>query len=93
MAFTLLVEYGLIGLALFTWLLWRFVSRTWIVARREQTGILQSVATGALAAGIGVIAQSFTYSLETSKFLWLAIGVGMAVYTMWMRGFREEDSL
>lgn len=92
MYLTLLVEYGIVGLSLFLWVMWRFISRTWLVAWREQRGMLQSLATGALAAGIGVFAQSFTYSFETSKFLWFSIAVGMAVYTMWKTQPVKEGS-
>ena len=79
---TLVVEYGFAGLFVFLWLLWRFLSRMIVVAWHEKPGRLQALATGVLAAGMGVFAQSFTYSLETSKYLWLTIGLGMAVYTM-----------
>jgi len=79
---TILVEYGVVGLGVFLWLLWRFLSRTALVVWREKAGRVQALATGVLAGGFAVIAQSFTYSLETSKYLWLTIGLGMALYGM-----------
>jgi putative inorganic carbon (HCO3(-)) transporter len=89
---TLLVEYGVLGLLLFLWILWRFVTRVSLVAWREERGLLQALATGVLAAGAAVLAQSFVYSLETSKYLWLTIGLGMAVYTMWRTKTQKENS-
>ncbi len=88
---TLLVEYGALGLLTFLWLLWRSVSRVALVAWRQEFGLLQALATGVLGAGAVVFAQSFVYSLETSKYLWLTIGLSMAVYTIWRSTSKEEN--
>lgn len=91
MPLTLLVEYGVFGLFAFFWMLWRAMTRTYTVQQSSEDPTVRAVAYGALAAGIGIIAQSFTYSFETNKFLWLTIGVGMAAYTIWKRQTIEED--
>jgi len=87
---TLIVEYGVLGLLAFTWILWRSVTRVWWVRRQAADPVIRALAAGALASGIGIIAQSFTYSFETNKFWWLSIAVGMAVYTAWQRTIAEE---
>lgn len=75
---TVLAEAGIVGFAGFVWLFMRCAKA---VLRRalELTGTAQAIAVGALAAGSGLLVQAFTYSLETSKFLWLTVGIGMAV--------------
>lgn len=92
MVLTVLVEYGFVGLVLLVWVLWRFLSRTWITVREAGDPLVRAAALGGLAAGTGAIAQSFTYSLETNKFLWLTVGIGIAAYVAWQRTIEEEQS-
>jgi O-antigen ligase len=75
---TVLVEIGVVGLLVFMWLLWRYASATFRVARHSDDRDVHLLAVGSLAAVVGIAAQAFTYSLETSKFWWLAIGIGLA---------------
>ncbi|MFA5843199.1 MAG: O-antigen ligase family protein, partial [Coriobacteriia bacterium] len=79
---TVLVETGLAGLAGLLWLVWRFLTRTARAALTLPEGAAHAIAVGALAAGVALLAQAFTYSLETSKFLWLTVGLGMAAARM-----------
>jgi hypothetical protein len=41
---------------------------------------------------MALAAQAFTYSLETSKYLWLAIGIGAAAWRMAKAAQSEESS-
>lgn len=80
---TVLAETGFLGLAAFLWVLGSFFVRAaGPAARRSKDPTLQALATGAFAAGAGLCAQAFTYSLEGSKFLWFAIGSGAAAWQM-----------
>lgn len=91
MLLTVLVEYGWAGLIAFTVLLWRWLSRTALAALRARDALSQALAAGALGAGVAAVAQSFTYSLETSKFLWLTVGIGLSVYAC-VQSISEEES-
>jgi O-antigen ligase len=76
---TILVETGVLGLLMFAIILVRFAYLVWRTARAPGVDrVLHACAVGALAAMVGLAAQAFTYSLESSKFWWLALGVGLA---------------
>ncbi len=75
---TVLAETGLFGFIGFAWLIVRFWFGTLKVALKAMAGRLQALAVGSLAGGTVLLVQSLTYSLETSKFLWLSLGLGMA---------------
>jgi hypothetical protein len=84
---TILAETGFLGLAAFLWLLWRsFVRAALPPARNAADPLLRSIAIGAFAASAGLAAQAFTYSIEVSKFWWLAIGLGAAAWRMYAEG-------
>lgn len=84
---TVLAEMGFLGLLAFLWALWRFFARTTFpVLRRAADPAVGALALGAFAAGAGLCAQAFTYSLEGSKFLWYAIGLGAAAWRMYAEG-------
>jgi hypothetical protein len=55
-------------------------------ARNAADPLLRSIAIGAFAASAGLAAQAFTYSIEVSKFWWLAIGLGAAAWRMYAEG-------
>lgn len=77
--FTVLVETGILGLIAFLSVLLAFGLATLrVIFRKDVSTRLHSAAVGSFAAAIGLAAQAFTYSLESSKFWWLAIGVGIA---------------
>ena len=75
---TVLAETGLFGFIGFMWLIVRFWFGTLKTALKAPAGRLQALAVGSLAGGTALLVQSLTYSLETSKFLWLTFGLGMA---------------
>jgi O-antigen ligase len=79
---TILVEIGVLGLLAFLWLLWRYAAATFRAARSADDFEVHAIAVGSLAAVLGISAQAFTYSLEVSKFWWLAIGVGLAAASL-----------
>lgn len=84
---TILAEMGFLGLLAFVWLLAAyFVRATLPVARRAADPTLRALAVGAFAAGVGLAAQAFTYSIEGSKFLWFTLGVGTAVWSLYSAG-------
>lgn len=80
---TVLAEMGFLGLLAFLWTLWAFFARTVAPARRAIDPTLHALAVGSFAAAAGLCAQAFTYSLEGSKFLWFAIGLGGAAWLMY----------
>lgn len=91
---TVLVEMGFLGLAAFLWLLWRFFARAALPAsRRACDATTRALAVGAFAAGAGMSAQAFTYSLEGSKFWWFAIGLGAAAFAMMRQETERESSV
>ena len=79
---TLLVETGILGLAAFVWLLWRYFTRTVTAVLRATDGRVHGLAVGALAAGTALTAQAFTYSLESTKILWFTFGLGMVAFRL-----------
>jgi O-antigen ligase len=79
---TILVEMGILGLAAFLWLLWRYFSRTATAVWRATDPRVHALAVGALAAGTALAAQAFTYSLESTKILWFTFGLGMVAYRL-----------
>ncbi len=79
---TLLVEMGILGIAAFLWLLWRYFTRTAMAVRRAVDPRVHGLAVGALAAGTALAAQAFTYSLESTKILWFTFGLGMVAYRL-----------
>ncbi len=79
---TVLVEMGVLGLVAFLWVMAVAVWRTLGAVSRHPGGTIQAVAVGALAASATLLVQSMTYSLEASKFLWLTLGLGLAVAGM-----------
>jgi len=84
---TVLAEMGFLGLLAFLWVLWRFFTRTALLpARRSPDIAVHALAVGAFAATASMCAQAFTYSLEGSKFLWFAIGIGFAAWHMYAEG-------
>jgi len=84
---TVLAEMGFIGLLAFLWVLWRFFVRAALPpARKAADPVIHALALGAFAAAAGLCAQAFTYSLEGSKFLWFAIGLGAAAWRMYAEG-------
>ena len=87
---TILVEYGVVGFLVFMWLLWRYLSRVLLAAIRTRSGMTHAMLTGAFATGVALLAQSFTYSFETSKFLWFVIGFGMSLWRI--AGTEIEES-
>ncbi len=87
---TVLAEMGLLGLLAFLWVLWRFFTITALLpARRSPDIAVHALAVGAFAATAGMCAQAFTYSLEGSKFLWFAIGIGSAAWHMYAEGEQQ----
>lgn len=90
---TLLAETGLLGLGAFLWVLWRFFRRVMPATVRITDRVSQAVAGGALAAVIGITAQSFTYSLEASKFLWLCLGLGTVAYVRLASGDERKEAM
>jgi len=88
---TILVETGVAGLVAFLAVLWRYAAGPLAVLRdRAADDELHALALGSIAAVVGMAAQAFTYSLETSKFWWLAIGIGIAA---WAIGRRARDGV
>lgn len=87
---TVLAEMGFLGLLAFLWVLWRFFARAALPAvKRAHDPAVHALALGAFAAAAGMCAQAFTYSLEGSKFLWFAIGLGAAAWRMYAEGESE----
>lgn len=80
---TVLAETGFLGLLAFLWTLWAFFARTARPASKAIDPTLHALAVGSFAASAGLCAQAFTYSLEGSKFLWFAIGLGGAAWLMY----------
>lgn len=76
---TVLVETGIVGFIGFMWLIVRTATGAIRVAVVRPRGTLQALAVGSVAAGAALLFQALTYSLETSKFLWLTFGVALAV--------------
>lgn len=77
---TILAEAGIVGIASFLWLLWSFFGRITLPLVRCESQTVRGLAVGAFCAGFALCVQSFTYSLEASKFLWLTFGMGAAVW-------------
>jgi hypothetical protein len=71
----ILLELGFLGLAAAVYLgvCWFRATRSALSAADRSVAAL---ARGVLGAGFALGAQAFTYSLETSKYLWLTIGLG-----------------
>lgn len=86
---TVLAEGGILGALAYLWLLWRFFSRAAGTALHSRSTGARALAAGALGAGAALCAQSLTYSLEASKFLWLTFGLGAAA---WAMGSRDADA-
>jgi O-antigen ligase len=78
---TLLVELGLLGLAVYAWFAWRWGSlmRPLLSGR---PGPVRALALGAVASAVAIAAQSFTYSLEFSKPLWVTFALGAFAWRM-----------
>ncbi|MBN1192427.1 MAG: O-antigen ligase family protein [Coriobacteriia bacterium] len=89
---TVLAEMGFLGLIAFLWVLGGFFGATGSAARRARDATLHALAVGAFAAALGLCAQAFTYSLEASKFLWFAIGIGVAAWRMSAEEAAEGES-
>jgi O-antigen ligase len=75
---TVLVEIGFVGLLLFLAALAVFLAWTLRAVLGAVDMRVHAAALGSLAAVVGMMVQSLTYSLETSKFLWFSIGLGLA---------------
>jgi len=87
---TVLAEVGILGLIAFAWLIVRFLGPVFAAVRRAPDDV-HTIALAALAAGVGLLAQALTYSLEASKFLWLTFGLGMAAVTMYRANSKGSD--
>lgn len=89
---TILVEIGVLGLLAFLAVLMTYAFAVFRVTLNATVGPkVHAAAVGSLAAVVGLSAQAFTYSLESSKFWWLAIGVGLAAYLI-ARASNSADS-
>ncbi len=78
---TVLVETGTQGLAAFLWLIIAlFFAAVVPVVRHAGDPRLRALAAGVAAASAGLLLQAFTYSTEASKLVWLAVGLGGAVW-------------
>ena len=89
---TVLAETGLFGFVGFIWLILRFLGGTLRVALGASQGRLQALAVGSLAGGVALLTQALTYSLETSKFLWLTLGLGVAAMRIYADRIEEDPS-
>lgn len=78
---TLLVELGVLGLVAYAWFAWRWGS----LHRHLMSGrsaAVRALALGAVASAVAIAAQSFTYSLEFSKPLWVTFALGVLAWRM-----------
>ncbi len=89
---TVLTEAGIFGFLGFVWLILRFGLGTLRVAVKAPAGQLQALAVGSLAGGVALLIQALTYSLETSKFLWLTLGLGVAAMRIYADMIEEDSS-
>lgn len=89
---TVLAETGIFGFLGFLWLVVRFWFGSLRVAFKAPAGRLQALAVGSLAGGTALLVQALTYSLETSKFLWLTFGLGMAAMRIYADSIKEDTA-
>jgi O-antigen ligase len=81
-AVTILVEEGLLGLIGYLGVLASVIFVTIRAAYRAADREVRVLASSALAGMAVLLTQSFTYSMDTSKFLWLTVGAGLAAWAM-----------
>ncbi len=91
----LAVEYGLLGLAAFVWLLVRFYGTVRSFLRREGNAVSDQPVIIGLTGGItAFLAHSFVdthfFSLQLSAHLWSALGLGMAIVLGHRECFRQN---
>lgn len=76
-------ELGLVGLAVFSWLLVTFVRAAYQIYRQEVSPRWQALISGMTAAFIGLLVQSFVAGIweihQTALFIWLFMGIIMSL--------------
>lgn len=88
---TIIVELGVLGLALFLWLLWRFFAMVWPDIRDGRLELAARVQLVCACAVLGILVQAWTYSVELSKQLWFLLGIMTAAHLLLPRP-KEEGS-
>ena len=81
-AVTILVEEGFLGLIGYVGVLVSVIVVTVLAAYGAVDKEVRILGSSALAGMTVLLVQSFTYSLDTSKFLWLTVGAGLAAWAM-----------
>lgn len=88
------VEFGVLGLLLYVWLLATVSWRAWTVARKDDDPMLRGLGMGAFAGLMGVsaagIAGNFILRLDIAGILWILLGLAARRSTV-LRSLRQKS--
>lgn len=89
---TVLVETGILGFVGIVGAMLIAMAVTVRAAFTAHEAEVRTLATAALAGAAVLLVQSLTYSLETSKFMWFAVGAGVAAAALVRSAKTKEAS-